>query len=85
MGIISKKVRGLVDVKEHTRENCWCRSDKHNQWAGQPTYLIRYENCNEPGAYIPGEFLPSEETQKEIEDALAELEYQAAGLEFPTQ
>lgn len=75
MHVISKKVKGLVDVKEHS----------NHSWIGRPTYLIRYEHCDERGAYIDAEFLPDDTTQKEINQAVAELQYQAQGLEFPTQ
>ena len=76
MGILSKKFTcyQLVDVWE-----------SNNTWAGYPTYLFKYEDCRNRGHYVVGEFLPSVETQKEIEEALAELEYQAQGLEFPDQ
>lgn len=73
MYVIGKKVKGLVDVKEHT----------NHSWIGYPTYLIRYEHCDNRGSYIDAEFLPSEQTQKEIDKAMAELEFQKQGLEFP--
>lgn len=85
MYAISKKVKGLVDVKEHTSNtnDCWCRHEKHNEWIGYPTYMIRYEDCWCKGEYIMAEFLPSEQTQKEIDKAIEELDFQAQGLEFP--
>lgn len=70
--VIGKRVRGIVDVKE-----------TDNTWAGYPTYLIRYEDCRYPGEYNTAEFLPSAKTQQEINDAMAELDYQAQGKEFP--
>lgn len=73
MYAIGKKVRGLVDVKEHT----------NHTWIGRPTYLIRYEDCWCRGEYIEAEFLPSKQTQDEIDRAIAELTFQEQGLEFP--
>lgn len=54
-----------------------------SNWAGYPTYKVRYEFAAEPGVYINMEFLPSKETEKELNNALHELEYQAEGKEFP--
>lgn len=73
MYIIGKRIKGIVDVKE-----------TNNTWAGYHTYLVRYERCESPGKYITMEFLPSAKTQKEINDAMAELDFQAQGKEFPT-
>lgn len=84
MHAISKKVKGLVDVKEHTTDNnCWCRHERHNEWIGRPTYYIRYEDCWNRGHYNAAEFLPDDDTQAEIDRAIAELTFQAEGLEFP--
>ena len=54
-----------------------------NEWAGYKTYIVKYELCHEPGRYYTMEFLPSRETEKQLNDALYELEYQAEGKEFP--
>lgn len=62
----------IVDVKP-----------SENEWLGYKTYMVRYEYSFEPGEYNTLEFLPSPKTEKEVNDALEELEYQAAGKEFP--